>query len=71
MTAGVNPFRSAKPRVTAFDDSDRMGAGFDAWSLWLNASALAMRPEKDFGVESRSYMKKTIEVLTAKLRRMK
>ena len=70
MTTGVNPFRSAKPRVSAFDDSDRRAAGFDAWSVWINAAHLAQLPDKDFGVEAAGYMKKTVEVLTAKLAKL-
>ena len=71
MTAGVNPFRADRPRVTAFDDADRMTAGFDAWGVWINAARLVQLPDKDFGAEATGYMRKTVEALTAKLRRMK
>ena len=67
MTTGVNPFRADRPRVTAFDDSDRRAAGFDAWSVWINAAHLAQLPDKDFGAEATGYMRKTVEALTAKL----
>ena len=70
MTAGVNPFRADRPRVTAFDNSDRRAAGYDAWGVWINAAHLVRLPDKDFSAEAIDYMKRTIEVLTAKLARL-
>ena len=67
----LNPFRDAAPRVTAFDDADRMTAGFDAWGVWINAERLARLPDKDFAPEAKEYMRKTVAALTAKLARMK
>ena len=67
MTAAVNPFRADRPRVSILDDSDRRAAGYDAWSVWLNACYLARRPDKDFGVEARQYMRLAVKVLTEKL----
>ena len=70
MTAGVNPFRADRPRVTAFDDSDRRTVAFDAWGVWINASHLVQLPDKDFNAEAVGYIRKTVEALTAKLARL-
>ena len=70
MTAGVNPFRADRPRVTAFDNSDRMAAGYDAWGVWINAAHLVQLPDKDFSAEAIDYMEKAAALLTAKLAKL-
>ena len=70
MTA-LNPFREAQPRITAFDDGDRMKAGYNAWEVWLGAAQLARLPDKDFNAEAMGYMRSAAALLTAKLVGMK
>ena len=67
----MNPFRKGAPRFSDFDEADQRGVGYDAWSVWLNTAALVGRPAKDFGATAKAYMRKTADMLTAKLERLK
>ena len=61
-----------KPKhLSVFDESDRKQADWDASEMFLDAANLCNRTDEFLPDGARDHMKRTAELLTARLRRMK